>query len=165
MSSEKIYFNKNRLIEIFVACRYHLEMVLFGFDENKFREGYIGENIKPSEILAHIIDSENYWFSEIGFWERAPIGDRSFAEYVEILNENKQNIIRILENLESEFPPIISPAADRNPPSPAWAALRCAQHCLYHSAVLEIMYRRQVNIEPSGDPSSWERAADSFYTF
>jgi uncharacterized damage-inducible protein DinB len=142
--------------------RTHLHYVLEDLTNDELIKIVTNEEYSRSiaGLVMHIGTAETYWFHKANNSIGPPVIADTFDEVISRINENTEQITKIVRECPEEQLRIIPPK--EGGPSIAWAVLRTAQHGIYHAGQIAKIRRMIGAKELLPDPENlWGRAVDS----
>jgi hypothetical protein len=108
----------------------------------------------------HIGTAETYWFHKANNSIGPPVIADTFEEVISRINENTEEITKIVSECPEDQLRIIPPS--EGGPSIAWAVLRTSQHGIYHAGQIAKIRRMIDAKELLPNPENlWGKAVDS----
>ncbi len=153
---------RGKVIQAHKNQRAHLQYVLQDLTNDELIKEVTTEEYSRSiaGIVMHIGTAETYWFHKAKKSIGPPVIADTFEEVMSRIYENTEKITKIILECPEEQLSLIPPK--EGGPSYAWAALRTAQHGIYHSGQIAKI-RRMIGASeiPPDSENLWAMAVDS----
>ncbi|MHA1926660.1 MAG: DinB family protein [Candidatus Thorarchaeota archaeon] len=153
---------REKVIQAHENMRSHLHYVLEGLTNDELIKQVTSEEYSRSiaGIVMHIGTAETYWFHKANNSIGPPVIADTFEEVISRINENTEEITKIVSECPEDQLRIIPPS--EGGPSIAWAVLRTSQHGIYHAGQIAKIRRMIDAKELLPNPENlWGKAVDS----
>ena len=133
----------------------HLLRMIEGLTDDDLHTELQGTKESVGRVLQHLANAESYWLEQVG--EPRP----DFVKRPDLATARS-----LLAGLEKAYMSLLDRRGSEkdSKPTPAWIALRVAQHAIYHAAQIALLRRLLGRpAVPVGEkaPLTWEAAVDA----